>query len=241
MNRREVIAVTVIINVILLSVLFFMANRMDVDIAESPQIAAVPLYEKLIENKETVVPQIAKNRNVQETPVDEVDTVLRDFAAAVAASQQQQIAKVDEPVPSLPPQIPSPLPPPSPIKPATSGKNQNMIEIVVKRGDFLQKIANQNGSTIEAIKLANNLKNDQLKVGQVLRIPLISRAEPIALASPKPTPADGAGTYRVKSGDSPWKISKLYNVSAEEILRLNNLDENSAKNLKPGDVIRVPQ
>lgn len=241
MNRKEVIAVTVIINVILLSVLFFMASRIDDEIAPSPEIASVPIYEKLLETKESSVTLAAKPRTVQETPVDEVDTVLRDFAAAVAASHQQKITKVEEPVPHLPPQVPNPPSPPvAPIKNASYPSSQNMVEIIVKRGDFLQKIANQNGSTVEAIKMANNLKNDQLKVGQVLRIPLISRPETIAMAAPRLS-ENTPGTYKVKSGDSPWKIAKQFNVNAEEILRLNNLDENTAKNLKPGDVIRVPQ
>lgn len=240
MNRREVITITVIINVILLSVVFFMADRMDVDIAEPNHIAVAQIPEKTYETKETPLPVIAKSKAIQDVPIDEVDTVLRDFAAAVAASHQQQIAKVDESPSPLPPHVPNPLPQPSPSKQSSASSNQNMVEVVVKRGDFLQKIASQNRSTVEAIKLANSLKNDQLKVGQVLRVPIITKGiDSIALAPATPKQSEG-NTYKVKSGDSPWKIAKQFNVNAEEILRLNNLDETSAKNLKPGDVIRVP-
>lgn len=45
--------------------------------------------------------------------------------------------------------------------------------------------------------------------------------------------------YVVKKGDSPWKISRQQNVSYDEILRLNQLDEEKARNLKVGDRIRI--
>lgn len=43
----------------------------------------------------------------------------------------------------------------------------------------------------------------------------------------------------VKSGDNPWKIAKQYGVKYDDILRLNNLNEEKARNLKIGDKIRV--
>jgi peptidoglycan endopeptidase LytF len=45
--------------------------------------------------------------------------------------------------------------------------------------------------------------------------------------------------YVVKSGDSPWKIAKQFNVKPEDILQLNHLDEEKARNLKIGDRIRI--
>lgn len=45
--------------------------------------------------------------------------------------------------------------------------------------------------------------------------------------------------HTVKSGDNPWKIAKQYGVKYDDILRLNNLNEEKARNLKIGDKIRV--
>lgn len=42
---------------------------------------------------------------------------------------------------------------------------------VVKAGDSLARIAKQHGTTINAIKAANNLKTTQIKVGQKLKLP----------------------------------------------------------------------
>lgn len=54
---------------------------------------------------------------------------------------------------------------------------------VVKGGDSLTKIAKNNGTTIKAIKAANNMKTDRINVGQKLKIPST------AAAAPAPTPA----------------------------------------------------
>lgn len=45
--------------------------------------------------------------------------------------------------------------------------------------------------------------------------------------------------YTVKSGDNPWKIAKANAIKYDDILQLNRLDETKAKNLKPGDRIRI--
>ena len=47
------------------------------------------------------------------------------------------------------------------------------------------------------------------------------------------------GAYTIKNGDSPWKIAKQFNMNYEDIVRLNGLDEDKARNLQPGEKIRV--
>lgn len=45
--------------------------------------------------------------------------------------------------------------------------------------------------------------------------------------------------YTIKSGDNPWKIAKSEKIDYDDILKLNQLTESKAKNLKPGDRIRI--
>jgi LysM repeat protein len=45
--------------------------------------------------------------------------------------------------------------------------------------------------------------------------------------------------YTIKGGDNPWKIAKQYGVNVDDLLKLNGLNDERAKNLKPGDKIRV--
>ena len=45
--------------------------------------------------------------------------------------------------------------------------------------------------------------------------------------------------YVIKSGDSPWKVAKKLGIKYEDLLKLNNLTEEKAKNLKIGQKIRI--
>jgi LysM repeat protein len=61
----------------------------------------------------------------------------------------------------------------------------------VKSGDTLTKIATTHGTTIKALRAANSLKTDGIKVGQKLKIPAKAAAsvvEPAPMATPSPAP-----------------------------------------------------
>lgn len=126
-----------------------------------------------------------------------------------------------------------------PIKQSVTSQS-DYVEVTVKKGDSLDKIAKSNGTTVSAIKKANNLTSEKLSIGQVLRIPL-KKDQPVAAAAQPSKAADSpdAVYHIVKSGDSPWKIAKQYGVKYEDILKLNQLNEEKARNLKIGDRIRV--
>ena len=61
----------------------------------------------------------------------------------------------------------------------------------VKSGDNLSTIAHQFGTTVRAIRTANDLKTDSIKVGQKLKIPVKAAAPsaPTGTAPPAPAPA----------------------------------------------------
>jgi LysM repeat protein len=87
------------------------------------------------------------------------------------------------------------IPPPAPAAVAapgssTPGVDTNGAQIyTVKSGDTLIKIAAQFGTTPKAIRTANDLKTDSIKVGQKLKIPgKMAPTEP-APASPTTPPA----------------------------------------------------
>ena len=126
------------------------------------------------------------------------------------------------------------------------------FEVKVKRGDFLERIARANGTTVEEIKKINRLSSEKLNIGQILRIPSNTQNKfepivtqnkapaPIAISAPPPVKNDAESVYyTVKSGDNPWKIAKQFNIRVDQLLKLNNLNETKAKNLKVGDKLRV--
>ncbi len=61
----------------------------------------------------------------------------------------------------------------------------------VKGGDSLGKIAKRHGTTVKAIRQLNGLSNDNIRVGQKLKLPAKSAAA-AAAAAPAPEPASAA-------------------------------------------------
>jgi LysM repeat protein len=71
------------------------------------------------------------------------------------------------------------------IPAATGGGEQ---PYVVKSGDTLTRIASQHGTTVKALRLANNLKTDKIKVGDKLVIPAKAAAPAPAPVEPMTVP-----------------------------------------------------
>jgi LysM repeat protein len=81
------------------------------------------------------------------------------------------------------------IPPPSaealtPVPPSVPGSGE--VIYTVKSGDNLTKIATQFGVTVRALRSANNLPTDSIKVGQKLKIPAKT---PPPEGSPAPAPS----------------------------------------------------
>jgi LysM repeat protein len=102
-------------------------------------------------------------------------------------------------------------------------------EYIVKSGDYLGKIAKQFSTTVSELKSLNGLKSDMIYVGQKLKVPG-KAATPAPTPTPAPAPvapppAQSSGTtvYTVKSGDTLSKIGVTYNMTVQEIKKLNGL------------------
>lgn len=88
---------------------------------------------------------------------------------------------------------------------------ENYFNYNVVSGDSLYSIARKFDTSVDAIKNINNLTSNLLSVGQTLKIPTTSTTEK---------------TYVVKSGDSLYSIAKNFNLTVDELKRLNNLTSN---------------
>jgi membrane-bound lytic murein transglycosylase D len=102
------------------------------------------------------------------------------------------------------------------------------ITHIVKKGDSLWIIAKQYGTTTQKIQKLNNLSTTQLYKGQALTIFPQSKEHPIAAS---------LNTYRVKSGDSPFRIAKHHKMSLERFLSLNHLGHRTP--IFPGQIVYV--
>jgi len=146
---------------------------------------------------------------------------------------------------------------PATIKKIKDGGDGERIVYRVKSGDYLGKIASRYRVSVNQIKRWNNLKSNNIRVGQRLVIyrggKVISNA-PASTAKPaaqtKQTaaaPAQKAAavntsaeytTYTVKSGDSLYLIAKRYpGVSAQNIMDFNGI----GSNIKPGMTLKIPK
>ncbi len=238
MTRKDTILIAVVINAGLLAVLFTTAVIYDTG-TEADRME----FASSIENKSAFV-EPPSNLIASASTGDEVDNVLKYYTS----SPTHQTPNVrDQQMYSIEP-MPMALRSNSIDEEELSGLEpnllqENFVEVIVKRGDVLEKIAKANQTSVGAIKQINHLDNEHLSIGQVLKIPIKQasslplhattnkKIEPQADIKQEIKP-DEPIYHIVKSGDNPWKIAKQYGVKYDEILRFNSLDEEKARNLK---------
>jgi LysM repeat protein len=96
----------------------------------------------------------------------------------------------------------------------------------VSEKETLYSISRRYGSPITGILEVNPTADGGLEIGQLLKIPYV----------PKPKPVATSLIHKVQPKETLFSISKLYNVSVEEIKAWNYLTENS---LSTGQELRV--
>ncbi len=88
----------------------------------------------------------------------------------------------------------------------------NFINYTVVKGDSLYSIARKFNTSVSNIVNLNNLSNNNLSIGQVLKIPSTS--------------SSNTNTYIVKKGDNLYSIARKFNTSVDSIKKNNNLKSN---------------
>jgi LysM repeat protein len=122
----------------------------------------------------------------------------------------------------------------------------------VKSGDSLWKIAKTHDTTVAALREANALKSDTLRIGQKLRIPSASSATASAATSSasmssRPPAFREPGTYEeggriihvVDVGESPALIAKKYGIRTADLMAANNISD--PKNIHYGQTLIIPK
>ena len=130
-----------------------------------------------------------------------------------------------------------------PAKAAAPGADTDAANTYeVKSGDTLGAVARRQGTTVSALRAANNLSGDALRVGQKLVIPgNASPVSPTAAATPSAStaaPRAGSGSYTVVPGDTLGSIAKKHGVKVGDLATLNTITD-PAK-LRVGQVLRLP-
>lgn len=134
------------------------------------------------------------------------------------------------------------------IRPVDVGDDGRVHTVV--SGDTLSGLASRYGSSVAAIRSANNLRNDMIRVGQELLIPSADSApaaapRPTAERTPAPTPAremrpneQGELSYEVRPGDTLGAISNRFDVPVRVIMERNAISD--PRRLRAGQQLVIP-
>jgi LysM repeat protein len=118
---------------------------------------------------------------------------------------------------------------------------------IVKSGETLSKIAFAHSLRITDLKTANNLKSDEIRVGQELIIPEnrtsrgTAEVKVAAKVTEKSTATNkiSASSYTVKRGDALVKIARDKGVSYDELIKLNNIKD--PRKIQEGQLLKLPK
>lgn len=95
----------------------------------------------------------------------------------------------------------------------------------VMSGDTLYSISKKLDTTVSELKKINNLSNNNLSIGQILKIPT------------KIVDVGDTELYQVKAGDTLYSVANKYNITLNELKTINNLTNND---LSIGQLLKVP-
>jgi len=117
-------------------------------------------------------------------------------------------------------------------------------QIRIQRGDSLSVLARRHGTTVNALKRANNLSGNRLIAGQKLSLPgRIAESRPdgdaeyqrvyqeMTALQQQLLPTDRF-IHRVRSGESLWVIARRYGISVGDLQRMNGLGPSTL--IRPG-------
>ncbi|NWK76839.1 LysM peptidoglycan-binding domain-containing protein [Aquitalea sp. LB_tupeE] len=193
----------------------------------------------------STIPALNSVATVSANVADVAETV-----AAKPASKPQVLAKAE--APSLPS---GNTPPPKPLEARLASVNPAASQHTVVGGDTLFNISRRYNVSVADLKSYNNLSDNTVKLGQVIRVkpnPLASNTM-LAEAVPAPSAQDEAlvkvssGTtaatgavpaeYVVQRGDTVYSIARRFGVNHADIQRWN--DANQLIRLQPGQRVRI--
>lgn len=253
MSRRDTIIVAALINAGLLIILFVSALKnpsATETLTQASEPQSQPLSKSIAgadrktvvgDEVDQVLSQYSKQNPLQPAPVaalSEAPAVeaIQQVATPVAPAQNfvddlNALTKASEQAASQEITAAS----------SVSSSTPAFVEVKVKKGDVLEKIARSNHISVQELMKINKLSSTSLKIGQILKVPgkSIVKAAASAAAQTQTATDSSLKYYVVKSGDNPWTIAVKNHIKIEDLLRLNNMDEAKARKLKPGDQIRI--
>lgn len=113
-------------------------------------------------------------------------------------------------------------------EPAPTSAVQDTITHTVESGQTLFRISRIYEVSVDDIMRWNQLETTTLEVGQELQIRGVEREAGSETPAEAADPENGRGAslyYEVKSGDTLYRIASLHNMSVDELMELNDLED----------------
>ena len=135
-----------------------------------------------------------------------------------------------------------------PVKKTKSSDSGSAGEYTVQKDDTVWNISQRFKCQPDEIKVANGLKDYSIKPGQVIKIPSASGVNQAHGTTTEKAKAKSSATkesssenakvraYKVKNGDTVWKIARLFKVDPAQIRSWNALESD---HIRPGDVLTI--
>ncbi|MBW1788408.1 MAG: LysM peptidoglycan-binding domain-containing protein [Deltaproteobacteria bacterium] len=194
-----------------------------------PPVAPQLRSEKVKINKQVHLKTIAKRLEISERTMKDLNPELRynstpnrPYDLRVPPGKSESLMAAIDKIPVW--------------KPATPA----YVRHKVRKGETLSGIAKRYHTSVGAIMRANGLrKSSYIKAGWTLKVPTrrtYASARPAGPPSKKTGQRGGTVTYRVRKGDSLWRIANRYGTTVNTIKSLNNL---KSTRLQEGQILRI--
>jgi len=203
--------------------LYTIAKKFGVPVSEIKELNNLVDYD--IYEGQILVLKLPKNK-VKPAP----ETKQKEEQAQTRTQTRERVQ--EQPVEAVEVDTPEPVREQQTVRQQTQAENYILHE--VKPGETLYSLSKQYGVSMEEIKKANQLTDNVLSVGQVVKIPAASAETPSA---PAETAEPSIPEYHVvQPGETLYRIHVKYGVPIEKLRELNNLPDNT---IYPGQKIRL--
>lgn len=128
-------------------------------------------------------------------------------------------------------------------RPTKKFNEPTLITYTVRPGDNLSTIAERSRTTVAQIRRDSGIKGDLIHPGQTIKVRYTPKNyKPGKKGSKSSTgrKSSKAKTYTVKSGDTVSAIAARHGVSTAQVMKANNLTNDKARRIVPGQKLTIP-
>lgn len=177
--------------------------------------------------------KIAKKNKVSLNKILEINGM--DRSSVIRVGQEISLP-APEPTAEVVPAVPT-----APKTESTNVETEELTTYIVKKGDYLGKIARKYKMSVKQLMAINNLKNHNIRIGQKLNVSKSATSTTATPVAPETKAevklAEGEVLHVVKSGETLGAIALKYGTSVKAIMEKNSIKD--ARKLRVGQKLTI--